>query len=502
MIFRNLYLLSLFYLIFSNEDLNPTLIGRVSNEGLNFVSKLGHKIVDYEIPKIEFPEIDLDIDAGPGKGKLYVDDLHIPSFETPKFKFILEPPRSIHWISQGGSIQAKGNIYVKYKVVIPISFSATIHINAQDIRTNYSLSLHHLDGRPQLDVNYCDTYIKSLTLSFGGGVIPWIVNLFKTPLAAAAENAIKNQFCDTLKSVLLSQINDLLVELPTHIELGRNFFIDYDYNHIPIVTSDYVQLDAYAIISIGEEKCPYEPMKMDTYDAPNDYMANFWASPAISNCFLYSVYKQQVLKFIINKDSGAALATLLKTSCGPYEICLGKFFSALQARYPNKYVDIVIRLDDKPSIVISKTNGIVFNGILSFDFSISPYKESDEVLARLVSVLNATIKPYIKNGAAKATIQDFDFVLKQEFSNIGNFSKKICEFLSNIIKPTLKKTLETLATQGFKIPMYQNFTIASTSAIVPIDNGIRFDLDLSYTKNFEKYLFKKLWNMKYLMSGF
>uniref|UniRef100_A0A0K0EYJ5 BPI1 domain-containing protein n=1 Tax=Strongyloides venezuelensis TaxID=75913 RepID=A0A0K0EYJ5_STRVS len=492
-----MFLLHLFFILFLTplwavEEPNPTLIGRASNEGLNFISKLGHKIVDYEIPQITIPEIDLDIDAGPGKGHLIVRNLYISKFQTPKFKFILEPPRSIHWISEDGYIKAKGNIHVKYTALITFSFSASINIYASDIRTNYSISLHHKEGRPQLDVNYCNTDIKKLRLSFGGGTIPWIVNLFQTPLSNVARNLIRKQFCDQLKTVLLSEINNLLVELPTHIDAWKNFYINYDYNHLPVVTSDYVQLDVYAIALMGEDKCPLKVEKMDTSEAPSNFMGNVWASTVIPNCFLYSVYKEQIVKLIINKNMGQPFEGLLKTTCRFLEICLGRFFKILREDYPDKYIDIVVRLDKTPNLKVSKSDGIVFDGIFSLDFTISPYKDGDKILARLVSETNATLLPYIENGRAKVNVGELNFTLKEQFSNIGNFSTKICDFIANIIKPTLKKTLQTFGKTGLKIPMFQNFTISSTSVLVPIDNGVRLDFDLIYKKGFDKYLFHHL----------
>jgi hypothetical protein len=56
-----------------------------------------------------------------------------------------------------------------------------------------TLSAFGHDGHPQLQVNGCSVDILQLQLSLGGGVIQWIVNLFKADLSYAVKNAIHEQ---------------------------------------------------------------------------------------------------------------------------------------------------------------------------------------------------------------------------------------------------------------------------------------------------------------------
>jgi hypothetical protein len=46
----------------------PTLAARFTNRGLQFFGSIGHKLVNKELPKTQFPDIKLPIDSGPGSG--------------------------------------------------------------------------------------------------------------------------------------------------------------------------------------------------------------------------------------------------------------------------------------------------------------------------------------------------------------------------------------------------------------------------------------------------
>ena len=101
-------------------------------------------------------------------------------------------------------------------------------------------------------------------MSLSGGVIPWIINLFKTPLSSAIKSAIHEQFCDLTRTVLLTEANNALMTLPTHIEIINNIYLDYGLIKDPVITSKYVQGEALIDVMIGNKTCgiPFAPMKL------------------------------------------------------------------------------------------------------------------------------------------------------------------------------------------------------------------------------------------------
>ena len=101
-------------------------------------------------------------------------------------------------------------------------------------------------------------------MSLSGGVIPWIINLFKAPLSSAIKSAIHEQFCDLTRTVLLTEANNALMTLPTHIEIVNNIYLDYGLIDDPIITKKYIQGDALIDVTIGNKTCdiPFNPVKL------------------------------------------------------------------------------------------------------------------------------------------------------------------------------------------------------------------------------------------------
>uniref|UniRef100_A0AC35U7U0 BPI1 domain-containing protein n=1 Tax=Rhabditophanes sp. KR3021 TaxID=114890 RepID=A0AC35U7U0_9BILA len=382
-LFLTTLLLSTILLAKCNEVKLATLAARITKTGFDYVSRFGHKIIDFEIPRIEWPEIDIPIDVGPGSGRVVVSDLYIPQFQTPNFTFFLEPPKSVHWISKDGLINLKGKINVKYTLLVPIYFSGTVYVTAANIKTNYSISMHDSEGRPQIDINYCQTDIETLKISIEGGIVPWLLNLFKNQLDILFKKLLKTQFCDALKTTLINELNVILIQLPTHIDVGSNFYINYNYNSSPIVTSTYVQLETYADAIIGNKTCGIYVKPMNTIDAPEGFMGNIWISSALPNCFLKSAHESNLLRLVVNKNMSPQLESFLRTSCKFIDICIGKFFSKLKKEYPDQYLDVAVRSEERPRFLMSD-DGVSVLGLFDLDFVIAPYTEKSEILARLV----------------------------------------------------------------------------------------------------------------------
>jgi len=111
----------------------PTLAVRLYRSGLDFFSSIGHKIVEREFPKADFPTLDIPINGGPGTGTVNVTNLYIPKFESPHFNFNLSPPSGIFFRSQGGAVKVTGNWLAVYDYVIKVDGSICFQPNSKSI---------------------------------------------------------------------------------------------------------------------------------------------------------------------------------------------------------------------------------------------------------------------------------------------------------------------------------------------------------------------------------
>ncbi|KAK0420300.1 hypothetical protein QR680_014607 [Steinernema hermaphroditum] len=428
----------------------PTLQGRISLAGLDFFSRIGHRVVDAEIPQIEYPFITLPITGGPGKGYVNVTDLKIPKFESPKFDFKLAPPNGLTWRSRDGVIRVTGKWSAEYTMLFP------------------------------LNVSDCVAQVMKMDIEIGGGVIPWLVNLFRGPLSTTIRRVIREQFCVTTRTVLLQEANAALLELPTHFSLGKGLFMDYGLLSDPYSTPTYVQGNAYIDVMIGNRTCdlPVVPFKKE--EIQNDRMVNVWVSETIPNCLFDSAHAEKLIHFAVNRNMTPELNTLLKTSCHFWEVCLGHFFPDLSQKYPNHYLDLIFRSKTAPWMNVS-SDGVELESEFVVDLHISPFSENPDVLAELELYANLTVVPSVLNNRLIGNVTDDQIDLFQVYSKIGDFSPRILSIIKAILRPLIKLSASTVLRVGIPIPTIDNITISGDDArIVLMDSAVRVDTNLEY----------------------
>ncbi|TKR64707.1 hypothetical protein L596_025197 [Steinernema carpocapsae] len=458
----------------------PTLQARISLPGLDFFSRVGHNIVDAEIPQIEYPFISLPIDGGPGHGYVNVTDLKIPKFVSPKFDFKLAPPNGLTWRSHDGVVKVTGKWSAEYTIVVPIFISGTVEVLASDIRSMLSASIYAKDRHPQLDVGECNAEVKNMDISIGGGVIPWIVNLFRGPLSTTIKRVIRDQFCVTTRTVLLKEANDALLSLPTHFSLGKGLFMDYGLINNPFSTPTYVQGNAYIDVMIGNRTCDLPVVPFPKDKIKEDRMINVWVSETIPNCLFDSAHSEKLIHFVVNKNMSSELGTLLKTSCHFWEACIGRFFPLLSKKYPDRYLDLIFRSKEAPWLNVS-SEGVELESDFVVDVHLAPYDKNPTVLAQLELSTNLTVIPFVSNNRVVANVSDDQIDLYQVFSTIGDFSERILSLLKTILRPLIKVTAGTALHVGIPIPTIDNVTISGEDARIALsETAVRVDADFLY----------------------
>ncbi|KAH7731411.1 LBP / BPI / CETP familyN-terminal domain containing protein [Aphelenchoides avenae] len=462
-----------------------TLAARLSKAGLQFFSNIGHKIITHELPKIEYPDITLPFSGGPGEGTVTVRRLRIPTFESPRFNFELSPPYGLTWHSKDGSVKVRGLWKASYTWLVTVHTDGWLELTAADIRSVITLGVQEEQQRPQLEVFNCSVALGQVDLEIGGGVIPWLVNLFRSGLSATLKEVVHQQFCATARDVILVQANDALMNLPTHVPITDGIYLDYALIKDPEVTDTYVEGAAYIDVLYGNTTCDLPAVNMSLAHANEEYMLNVWCysimfnedeafkvSESIFNCLAESTHNADILKFTVDKNLYAKLSVFLQTSCGLLEVCLGKFFPILKERYPNQYVDLVFHSAEPPLANITR-NGVALNTKFFVDFHIYPAANHSQVLARIDVV----------NDRIVGKLNDTTVSFKQVQSRIGNFSERLLSTFGLVLKPLLETALDTALRVGVPIPLVENVALANRTDVLLLDGNVRVASDLVYKDN-------------------
>lgn len=80
-----------------------------------------------------------------------------------------------------------------YESLLQVHTDGWVEVDAADIRSVITLGAYEKDQRPQLEVFNCSVALGQVDLQIGGGVIPWIVNLFRADLSATIKQVIHEQ---------------------------------------------------------------------------------------------------------------------------------------------------------------------------------------------------------------------------------------------------------------------------------------------------------------------
>ncbi|CAI5445554.1 unnamed protein product [Caenorhabditis angaria] len=466
------------HLILAN---NETLKVRLNYSVFKFFSKDGHHVVDEEIPNITIPNITVPFSTSVGDGIVSTDVLKIEKFKTPDIEFELSE-EGISWQSKYGAVKLNGLWAAQFTELVTVRDSGWLTAIASDIRMNISASVFELDGQPQIRIGNCSVEIVHLHVEIGGSVLSWLVNLFRSPLSSLLKDVIHSQACAATRGILIDQANQFLHDLPTHIDIGKNFYVDYSLLKNPISTRKYAEFDLSADIIYGEtSKCHAINQKNWTKPAgKNTGMVTTWVSVSIPNCLIESAHNNSLVKIIISKDL-PIVQSYLQTTCGIFSICIGKFFEKLRTSYPNQYIDLFFHTYSTPFFTFSKLNGVMLNMSLAVDLYINPMqKTSKNILARLIVETISDVEPYLEKSRIFGNIRNFTIETREDFSNIGDVSTRFLSTFSSILSMTAKQAVRSILALGIPIPSFDNVTLADTSRIDIFDDFVLLNVDLKY----------------------
>ncbi|EJD74974.1 hypothetical protein LOAG_17792 [Loa loa] len=467
-----------YFSVIATEQFSTVRV-RIAEEGLRFFSKIAHYIVDREIWHITLPQITIPIEDGPGTGEVNVTELTLRAFKSPIFSFELAPPNGIIWQSKGGSVTQEAVWFADYYFIAPIYLSGYVKAKMDDIRVYMQTNLLVRNERPQIEITDCSTDVQQLYVYITGGVIQWVVNLFRAQLASVIKHTIHEKMCDVIRKTVI-EINAALLAFSTQVKLYKNLYVSYSCKQKPIVTRKYIESEMVFDVTYGQDRCTLPTEQMDDEVGSKRRMAYIWVSEYIPNCLLKTAYNSENLTFTITPNTSAGrFASFLRTDCKLFAICIGKFLPTLRLLYPNRTTYLLIRLAETPYTVID-TSGIRIFASSTVDLHLSSEKQQSHRLARLVMNSTTYTLPAILQRKVVGTISNVTIILREHDSTIGHFNVQVLEFLEKIMAKGVKLIGGTALKIGIPLPLVDDVTIADDAQIVTRNGYIRVDFDFTY----------------------
>ncbi|KAF8358515.1 hypothetical protein PRIPAC_93510 [Pristionchus pacificus] len=471
-----LFLLLLIYSPFLTST-PSNLKTRLNKEGFYFLSKNARKVIDKEIPEIEIPDIKIPFDGG----WVGVADINIKKFLTPdknseddKFSFDLTlSPAGLHWDSTGGGLKIGADIAVKYGIFYQTGwFVAT----AGDLRLSLSASVSTLDGRPQFAIANCAMNIRHFDLQIGGGVVMWLMNLFRDILSYEVQILINDQACSYARDLLLNEGNTFLHSLPIDVDIGKGFFLHYHIDDDPQFTVDHADLSTTVTVTYSNQtSCTHPITPLDAEEDPSS-MGSIWVSDQIPNCLLETAFNNINLSLTVTHMNLPAIEGYLKTSC--WLKCIGFFFPKLKKDFPNQHVSLTFAPASAP--VVSFLNGSTcVNASINLDFHIYPMESNPDVLLRLNLLSIGEVEPYLEDRKLKGKIDSISINATEVFSSIGDVSQTFLTGFDAIFKTVSTSLLSVLLSKGIPLPIFDNLSISDTSVITERPGQVLLSLNFT-----------------------
>lgn len=212
----------------------PGLKIRVTREGLDYANSVASQILTNGICSAQIPNV-----RGDG---FEAWNIRLTHFDSAQFSYGLHPPSSFSWSMNGAKIA----VLMQAKVCkwIFCVYLDQVDINAHGVDMRLEASVHrHSSGRLMLTVPYsgCHASIDSLDLHISGGLIEWILNLFRNCIATSYKPTITGMICDKATYVVRDWANRLLTTFPTETIMAERFILDYGLAEDPVVSQDHIE---------------------------------------------------------------------------------------------------------------------------------------------------------------------------------------------------------------------------------------------------------------------
>lgn len=385
------------------SSLNPGFQAKITAAGLNYANENAIEQLSASMKDKKF-----NIPSGKaGKVSFSVTDAEITEFSVPTPFTSLKPIQGsgLQWSAANIRVSMKANF--KYTVHKFIKFSDHGRFDVSVSRVSFIVrAIFGMDttGRPSIKAGPCSSDIGSLSLKFHGGM-SWIYNLLRGIFEHKIKDVLNDKMCDVIGKLLNENAEKSLSSLKVTASLGKLFQLDYTLTDSPKFTSSY--METYHKGEIDWKSAPSPP----PFHAPplppwNDTsrMMYVWVSDYMMNSLLYQAQKHNFLSYNMTaQDLPAGSRGVLNTTCTD-SICIGNFIPALQKKYPNCQLELLMKSTKKSDIAV--VNGAVETRMYG---SISLY-------ASPVNTLH--FKPGIPDHELRKNIYDFP---PRQAGNSGNY---------------------------------------------------------------------------------
>lgn len=363
---------------------------KITPKGMDYATSVGGNLLNEEIRTLDIP----DVHEGFSGGYVQATNVRITSFSPPKYDYTLSGPNRLGFTIKGGQIAIAGNWQAKKKLVffsIRKSGSFTAKAGNLDITLSAAFVKHPTSGAPQLQNAKCSAKVGDLSLKIKGGVLGWIVNLFRRRIAKKLKEPMERGICDEALEFVNSDVNAKLRTFPLTASVGSSGLkLNYGLTANPQMnpSSGIFTKHKGEFTIAGVSPSTFHPHAMQT--GGSGRMVHFFASDYLLNTLLSQAHKKGIASYSLRNE-------FLQMSC-PGSVCLGTVVPNLADENPTATGVLDFQTASDPIVKFGSANKITLQALINVQLTAG----STSVFSGKL-ILEADLTPQVDPSGRKVT---------------------------------------------------------------------------------------------------
>lgn len=446
------------------QGVNPAMVARITDKGLEYAAKEGLLSLQRELYKITLPDFSGDFKIkAVGRGQYEFHSLEIQSCQLRGSSLKPLPGRGLSLSISDSSISVRGKWKVR-RSFLKLHGSFDLDVKGVTISVDLLLGVDP-SGRPTVTASGCSNRICDLELHVSGNV-GWLLNLFHNQIESKLQKVLESKICEMIQKSVTSDLQPYLQTLPVTADIDTVLGIDYSLVAAPQAKAQTLDVMFKGEIFNRNHRSPVTT-PTPTMNLPEDskQMVYFAISDQAFNIATQVYHQAGYLNFTITDDMLPPDSSIrLNTKA------FRPFTPLITRKYPDMNLELLGTVVSAPLLNVSPGN-LSFAPQMEIEgFVILPSSARESVF-RLGVVTNVFVSLTFDNSKVTGMLHPEKAQVRLIESKVGMFNVNLFQaFLNYYLLNSLYPDVNDELAKGFPLPLPSRIKL--------------HDLDFQIHKNF------------------
>eukprot|EP00759_Apiculatamorpha_spiralis_P035425 PhF_6_TR36187/c0_g1_i3/m.52741 len=417
----------------------------LSQQGLNMLTNMVMAIVERNLTVIHIPDVSFDKDSFSGS----ITSITCNNLQLGTVQAIIQPSGGVTITTVGLSTSCTGNWNVREDIWPHPSSSGSVSVGVSQSSAGVGVEVTEQNLRPHCVAANPTCTIGSLSINFSGGVVAWILDLFKSLLTDSIKNTVQSSVANALGSLIDNNINNALsnLVLTTKLPFPAPFnitSIDYGVTSNPSFDSSYLgfQLQGYIVNTANPQLPPFPAPALPAFN-PNAgaHDLQLFVSGYTPMSLYYVLYNAGVLSIVDSSHLPPSAPSLTVKTFTLFCPNITNYFPITDN------MDIKLYPTGLLNVSANTSNTVFITVPLAFEFRVQTSPTNASVAFTMGCAMNLSVTPTLANMSLQANIAYLQCTASSLISsNVGTvyytrLGLLIDILLSQVAIPALNKLL-------------------------------------------------------------